>query len=288
MSLTNKVLCVGLRTSCFGTSVQDDAATDEVLAKNNAERGTASVKKIRLKTAIDPIRKLQSAARREFNSHTLPGISEDLRIAPTTRLSFLQDRVKWYQDRLTALVDQLVANYTSYVEEDRRRLNGLFDPALYPSAEQMPTYFSINLTVCDMPRGDYDRIESLSADTIQQMRDEHRAMLDRIGQDARNEVFRKMTQLIQHIADKMGNPEAKKFHESTFDNLKEYLALVPDLNVTGDAVLDNMRKEAAEKLNFSIEAIRQYEYTRERAAASAKEILARYGSLGSGRKLMSE
>lgn len=286
MKLDNKVLCAGLRCRALGTSAQDNQVTDDNLARYGAERGKLRTTKTILADAIRPFRKLRNEARKYFNSVTLPGISEDLRITTPARLPDLQKKIADYVAKDAALLETLKIEYEDAKDKDRLALGATYDPGLYPAVEDLANYFSITLAICDMPAGDYARIEGLGAVAQAEMALSHQQMLEQVAREARNEVRGQMTKLIQHIADKLSDPNAVKFHESTFDNLKEYLALVPDLNITNDPTLEAMRKEAQAKLNYSMAAIKDSQFLKAQAAEAAKSILASFGKIGSNRKLV--
>lgn len=283
-NIASKVLCTGLKTTCIGTTLTDEEVTAEVIHRHNATKGAMRVSKTRLKDAVDPFKKLRGEARRYFNSETLPGISDDLRIIPSTRLQRMQDAVAAFNERDAVLLADLRKNYAGEIEKDRAALGDRFDASLYPPEDALGQHFSIQLTVCDLPSGDYDRIAGIDDAAKAQMKLEHDAMLVQVGTNARNDVMKKLTGLIQVVADKMSNPDAKAFHESTFTNLKEYLDLIPDLNITNDPVLEQMRREATDKLNYSMKVVKDSDTLKAAAAESAKSILSRFGALGA-RKL---
>jgi hypothetical protein len=282
--LQAKVLCTGLKTTCLGTSLSDEDVTNEVLARHNAHKGAMRVTKTRLKDAIDPFKKLRGEARRFFNGETLPGISDDLRIIPSSRLERLRAKIREFNDRDAALLATLRANYAAEIEKDRAALGDRFDAALYPAAETLGQHFSIQLTVCDLPQGDYERIAGLDADARERMRQEHEAMLVQVGVNARSEVMKKLTGLIQTVAEKMSDPDAKVFHASTFDNLAQYLDQVRELNVTNDPVIEALRAEAAAKLSLSMDTVKRSAALKAKVAEDAKSILNRFGAMGA-RKL---
>lgn len=59
-----------------------------------------------------------------------------------------------------------------------------------------------------------------------------------------------------------------------------------DLNITGDPVLDALRREATEKLNYTIDELRRSRALRAKAATEAQEILRRFAAPGEGRSLL--
>ena len=285
-SIESKVLCVGLKTSCLGTNILDDEVTDEVTERHNAAEGALRVTKTRLKDAIAPFKKLRGEARRFFNANTLPGISDDLRIVPSARIETLRQRIEEFNQADAQLLSTLIDNYDDEVAKDRAALGDRFDARAYPSAEALGQFFSITLNVCDLPAGDYDRIAGLDTEARERMRKEHEAMLTNVAVNARNAVLRDATQLIRALADKMSDPDARVFRESTVENLKGYLDKMQDLNITGDPVLDALRREATEKLNYTIDELRRSRALRAKAATEAQEILRRFAAPGEGRSLL--
>lgn len=286
IDFTTKILCVGLKTSCLGTTLQDEEATTEVLVAKSANRGSLAVKKTRLPKAMQPFKKLRGEARRFINSMTLPGISPDLRILPASRLATVQQTIAEFQARDEALIKKLVEEYETHKMQDRVDLGDCFLESDYPPRENLSQFFGINLIVCDMPKGDYERVAGLSEAAVQSMQDSHQKLLAEIGASAKSEVYKQLVKLIGHIAEKLSDTNAKAFHESTFTNLTEYLALVPDLNITNDPELAAMATEAKEKLSLSMRIVKDSQFLRADAAEKAKDILKRFGAQGSGRKLL--
>lgn len=285
LNFSDKVLCVGVKCRALGSSLTDHEATAELLENKGATDG-ALVKKERLKQATASIRQIQAKARNYVRSETLPGIAE-LRLTPASRLERIQKQIAIYQGEQDAAVAKLVEEYPTHLEKERERLGDLFDPALYPTYDMLSSLFSIQLIVTDMPKGEYERVVGLNSVAKQAMEDAHQKMLAEIGVAARNEVFRKMTELIQKIADKMGDPDAKRYYDATFDNLKEYLGQVPALNITNDPVLEEMRAAAAKHLDYKMSVVKESEFLKSQAKQAAQRILRTFGNSAGSRKLMS-
>lgn len=282
----SKIVNASLTCRALGATVKDDAASKEVCERKNARSGAMRVQKVRLKAATEPVRTLFRKAREVFNYNTLPGFTDDLRILPTARVDALRERIEGYRQSLNIEVANIVDNYDRLIDEEKNLLGDGYDPNLYPAKEAIAGYFRIDLGIFEVSRGEFSHIEQLSLDTIAQLREEQERRLAEIGRQARNEVHAEMVRLIQHIADKLSDPEAKAFHESTFENLREYLALVPALNITNDFQLESMRSAAASKLDLCMEHVKRSQYLKDRAAREAREILNQFGNLGEGRAIL--
>jgi len=285
-TLAQRVLCLGIRTSCLGTSMLDNEETEKVLSDNNAKKGSLRVQRTRLKNAIAPFRQLRGELNRWYRSISLPGISDDLRLIPSSRLEAIREKFQTFVDRDAELLRKLRDNYEKEIEADKVLLGERFDPSLYPAKEDLGQAFSLSLQVMDLPSGDFERLSNLTAADRARLKAEHDAMVTQMGVAARTEVVSKLTALISKVAEKLTDPDAEVYRESTLTNLKEYLAEVPSLNVTNDPTITAMATAAQERLNFTMAELKKSQFMKEQAANAAKEILANFGALGSTRKMV--
>jgi len=278
--LNNKVLLVGIRKSCLGTSVKDDEVTEEILVKHNVQEGSMKATKTRFVEALAPIKTLHGQIGRWLRSVSFPGISEDLRMIPSSRLGMIQEKVAEFKAQQDVLIADIVANYENHLDRERVKLNGRFDPSLYPTAEKFPSYFKIELTTSDMPKGDFAAIEGLSEEAKAQQKAEHDALLVSVGVAARKQVMARMTDLIQKIADKLTNPDAEVYKEATMDNLKTYLNEVAELNVTNDPTIKAMAEQARTTLDFTMAELKKNEFLKQEAVNAAQALLNNFGGMG--------
>lgn len=285
-TLAQRVLCLGIRTSCLGTSMLDNEETEKVLSDNNAKKGSLRVQRTRLKNAIAPFRQLRGELNRWYRSISLPGISDDLRLIPSSRLEAIREKFQTFVDRDAELLRKLRDNYEKEIEADKVLLGERFDASLYPAKEDLAQAFSLSLQVMDLPSGDFERLSNLTAADRARLKAEHDAMVTQMGVAARTEVVSKLTALISKVAEKLTDPDAEVYRESTLTNLKEYLAEVPSLNVTNDPTITAMATAAQERLNFTMAELKKSQFMKEQAAAAAKDILANFGALGSTRKMV--
>ena len=285
-TLAQRVLCLGIRTSCLGTSMLDEEETEKVLADNQAKKGSLRVQRTRLKNAIAPFRQLRGEINRWYRGISLPGISNDLRLIPSSRLEAIREKFQTFVDRDVELLRKLRDNYEKEIEADQVLLGERFDRSLYPDKDDLGQAFSLALQVTDLPSGDFERLANLTAADRARLKAEHDAMVTQMGVAARTEVVSKLTALITKVAEKLSDPDAEVYRESTLTNLKEYLAEVPSLNVTNDPTIAAMATAAQERLNFTMAELKKSQFMKEQAANAAKEILANFGALGSTRKMV--
>lgn len=305
MSIASKVLCVNLKTSCLGTSFVDPTLTANLEHSTGADVGKVKGSKKILGNHLKPVRALLREARTYVNEASLPGISDDLRIVTPKRLAEIREHLADIETRMaeeiakfsetvayqppplpdgTPQAPQEMSRWLACIEEDRVGLKEAFDPHDYPPLENLPTFFSVRLSVCDLPAGDYLRVEGLTDETIDKLKAEHSQMLERVGAAARNEVHKKLVEMLSRISENLDQEDISRLKSTTFTNLQDYLAKVPDLNITNDPQLEAMRVACTERLNVSMAAVKASAQLKERAKEAATEILSRFG--GGNRKIM--
>jgi hypothetical protein len=276
-TLQSKVLCVNLKKSCLGTSFVDKALTVTLETQTGAEEGSVKGSKKILGDALKPMRSLLSSAGKFVRENSLPGISEDLRIVTPSGLSKIHAYLADVEKEMAEEVADLQARWDTLVEEDRVRLDKAFDANLYPPKENLSTFFSVRLTVCDLPQGDYFRVEGLTDDAVAKLKADHAAMIEQVKSAAKNDLHKQLLTAVTRIAEGLDRDDISKLHNTTFTNLQELLAKVPDLNITNDPMLEELRKQAEASLNYQMEQVKKSSVLKEQAQEAAKAILANFG-----------
>ena len=285
-NFADKIVCVSFSASCFGTTLTDEEATESLHKQYDAREGSKVVKD-RLKEMMAPIQKEIRRARKLYRESTFPGLTSDLRIIPFALLPNLRTQVQDFRTKIDAAFDVEIPRYGDHLEKEKTKHQKLFKRSDYPEdPEMLRETVELRLMESDLPRGEFQRIAGIQQAEVDRMQAEFNRRVQEIGSSARNEVYANMVRLITHIHEKLNDPEAKHYYESTFQNLKDYLALVPDLNITGDARLEQMREACLESLNYTMEEVKNSAWQKTVVSEAAKEILQRFGNMGSGRKIL--
>jgi hypothetical protein len=288
MSLSNKVLCINLRTSCLGTSFVDATLTSRLEhATGAAHKKVKGSKKI-LGDALKDIQSELRGVKTFAKENSLPGISDDLRIITPKLLdkvraevlateTRIQQHVAKFSEHVPGPNDTPITLWESLIEQDKVDLKEAFDPNDYPPLENLPNFFSVRLTTCDLPQGDFFRVEGLTDEAVEKLKADHAKMIESISSAAKNEVHKKLVEMVNRVAESLAKEDISKLHNTTFTNLLDYLDQVPDLNITNDPHLDAMVREVREKLNFTMAQVKASAVLKEQAQAAAKDILNRFG-----------
>jgi hypothetical protein len=291
--LENKVLCVNLRKTCLGTSFVDGYLTETLEVQTGARNRKVKGSKKILGDGLKAIQTIQRRLGEYVKEQTLPGISADLRIvtpkvledirnevdkaevAIAEEVAKLSEPVTWTHPDTGEIFD--LTRWAALIRQDEIDLDKAFDPTDYPPIENLEGFFTVRLTVCDLPKGDYFRVEGLTEEAVAKLKEDHAKTLEAVKAAGKNEVHRKLTELIGRIADNLGREDISKLHDTTFTNLQEYLAKVPDLNISGDPQLEALRLEAEAALNYTMAQVKASAVLKEQAAEAAKDILNRFG-----------
>lgn len=292
-TLSKKVVCINLKKKCLGTSFVDASLTASLEQSTGAEEGKVKGSKKILGKSLKPLQALIRQAGEIAKEISLPGISDDLRIITPSRLLELQGHIVEIEQKIaeevakfsdTVICDgQEMTYYEALKHQDKEGLKAAYDPYDYPPIENLGLFFTLRLTVCDLPQGDYFRVEGLTEDAISKMKADHAKMIEAVSANAKNEVNKKLCELIGKVAERMSDPDSK-IYDTLFTNLQDYADKIPDLNITNDPQLEAMRVAVKETLNLNANQARASRTLKAQAATAAKDILAKFG--GGNRKIL--
>ncbi len=147
-----------------------------------------------------------------------------------------------------------LAVYPAKVEEARAKLNDLFDPRQYPTAEALKSSFEMKWFVLEF--GTPGKLKKISAALYAR----ERAKAEREWSDAtsqiRNALRVSLAELVEHMIDRLSSDsdgKAKTFKSSTIVNFTEFADLFGKRNLTGDVELAAL-VEKAQKVMSGVDA----------------------------------
>lgn len=182
-------------------------------------------------------------------------------------------------DEFQAAQTEWLAAYPGWVEQVRIMKNGTFKPSDYPPAEAFRSLFKWKMHYLPFPKADHF-VESISESAREEMRASLESTLEARVNAAVTDVWQRLLDPVQKIADRLSNPDAK-IYDSLIENVRDIVARVPLLNLTGNATLSRAAREIEQRLaSLDPEALRRNPMLRQQAATQASELAARFGSLG--------
>lgn len=268
-------------TQWHGTKL-DRRVTDSATAAHNAsaDAGRFNKRAIR-KEAFAKIQAITTRARIEHDSRTLPwGKGAQLLAAP----GFLDwnHKMRDLKAEFDAAAAEFVAAYPGEIEAAKKSLGDMFDPADYPSPDEIAGRFSFSFRILPFPDARDFRVD-LGDAHVAAIRAEIEADGRRALAEATAEPFKRIALTVGAMAEKLAafKPATRKgeksegvFRDSLVENVRELTALLPALNVTGDSTLAEIAERMkAELCRHDAEALRKSDNLRAATAAKAEKIV---------------
>jgi len=274
------------------TSKRDKTLAEETAGNHGASSDMTPVsRRIFTQEALQKIKTVADAARRFYVEQTLPWLNTGTgRILPSENFFPVSAGFKNYKQEFEDSVDEFVANRDQHVAEAKRLLGDLFNPAEYPTAEQLRRAFSFDVGFSPLPEGKDFRIDLGDAMT-RSIQDDIEARLSVATEQAMRDLWERVHECVSHIverlnayqpgvrANKAKGEEGQKaegtFRDSLIDNMRGLVDLLPRLNMTGDAHLAAMTERLrAELCTEDADTLRKNDTVRSDVAKRAEAILA--------------
>jgi hypothetical protein len=282
-NIRNQAMLVSLNIGLFNPKKLDRSVTREVLISKNASANAgAFVKNILPDEAIKPIQSEAQAMRSWVYTQTLPWNDESFRLLPVAQWDAFTDQLRARIASFNSLVDQFCAQYETHRDKALLQLGTLADRKDYPPLSTVRTKFYINVNYTPLPNSRDFRLDDMPEEAMSELRANADLRVAEAVNEARNDLYRRLTERLEHIVKRMTEVSAKKegnrIHGSLLSNLSELCQLIPALNVTKDQELENLRQRVMREIApFDIDDIRESEDSRTDLKNKAAGILAAMG-----------
>lgn len=269
-----KYLLVQFSTSKWSARKFDARATQEVADNHHATTDIGRFNKLLLnKSDINPVNAAFAAARVVHDKLTLPWDNEGDRLLPAAKLFAYREAMRPMLEEIDQRVAHLISRYSDLIEERRNQMNGLFEPADYPSVKEISQKFGHRIEIKPLPPSSALRFGD-DAKVEQELREQYDAMVkDRVG-DAQKEVWERLMEPLRRLVGVLTRDG--RVYESTQKAILDIAKLVPEYNISGDPKLDAAAAEIFGLISkVSIDQLRDDELVREAVAEDAGELIKR-------------
>lgn len=233
---------------------------EETRAEN--ERHNTNAAKVLVRAcehrALSDLLKLHAAAYQEHKRLTLPSEQDGLRLLPAGREFEHADRMRQFADKHARLVAEFIADYPAELAAAPARLNGLYDPSMWPPLSIVERKFKFQTRYLATPT------DGAWADWLASS-----------AEAAEAELRDRLTKALERVRDKCQSDG--KLYASVFDSVRDLAALVPDLDLTGDYA--PVAAAMAPLTRVHAENIRDDETARRDTAKQASAILSVLGGV---------
>jgi hypothetical protein len=180
-------------------------------------------------------------------------------------------------------VRDFVASYPSYVAAARSALNGLFDPLDYPAPDRISQKFAVRRHVLPVAQPEDFRVR-LGDGEVARIRAEIETRTADLVANANRDLWQRVQDVTLRLVERLSafqvDPDngsrSHPFRDSLIENVRALLEIMPRLNISGDARIEQVRQDLAARVTcHAPEALRQDPALRAEVVGAASDILAR-------------
>jgi DNA repair exonuclease SbcCD ATPase subunit len=280
IDLSQKAICVAVTVPGMGTSKKDKDVTKEVLELKGAAVDSGNFVKKLLSGYAGEVKTAEMAIRNVVLEYTSPW-GERLRILPIEKLQDFQKELRAAIENLQSKVETLIQLLPEAIEKDHVRLNGMFKPEDYPSAQQLRSkYSSENIKVDYFPIPALDwRIniaDEVLADIQQSVEKQSTRHIEGVTRDLASRIKRLLVDppvsgkgFIERLMD-----SEPKFRESMLERIVDTISLIQNLMPITNLpeVQDNLEKIREKLAKFSADSLNSNGIARKVIAKEIDEV----------------
>ena len=288
MTITNSALgeramLVSLSVSIWSARKHDGRISDKVAADHGADRSMGHYAKHLIpRPLLAAVNAANTALRDHHNLNTLAWGDDGTRILPAANYLGYQEQQQTLEDAFGRTVRNFVACYPDYVETARQALNGLFDPKDYPAPARINAKFGVRRAFVPVAQPDDFRVRLGDAE-VARIKAEIEARNAELVANANRDLWQRVQEVTNRLVERLSafqvdpvnGSRVHPFRDSLIENVRALLDIMPRLNITGDARIERVRQELAEKVaRHEPEALREDPSLRAAVVDAASGILA--------------
>jgi hypothetical protein len=283
MTITSSSMLVELSISVWTANRVDKDASRKVTTDNGATADAGLFRKNLM--AGSSLRKeiadYAASCRLWHNVRTLPWADRGARLLPTSLFFDYKTEANARKAYFDEKVAQFVRDYPTLMHTARQHLGAMFDPADYPSVEEVQSKFGFRLVFSPVPESGDFRLDLPRQEMEEMQRQYEVAFNDRIA-DAMREPWSKLRDLIQRMSDKLTDDDLdaetkKRWHDTFITNAQDMCQMLTHLNITQDRELEAARRDLERAIaGVRIDDVKEDPYVRKGMKAKLDGILKSY------------
>jgi hypothetical protein len=267
-------MLVTLNISNWQGQQRDKKKSQEVLSEENAQQDAGSwITRLISQKDLEGVSSAVNRSRAIHNSMTLPWNDSGTRILASSRFFEYRERMAKSRDEWQVEVDKFLAAFPTLIANAARRLGGLKANAKIPSVGELRNKFDWNYSFLPLP-DTRDFRTDLQDDAAEEIRQNITSTLNDKMKEAVGDMYRRLAKRVTLVAKRTKDSDAI-LRSSIFEAVRELVADIPKMNITGDPELDAIGKEITAKLSVDPADLRDDKVKRARVAKDAGEILKR-------------
>ena len=280
--LAKRAMLVNVHIKGWGATKTDKKATQSVQdAFGTSGKKGKFIKDLMPKGSVDAPTTIAAACRKEHERITLPwgNTKAGYRLCPTEAFERWVGMVNTYKAAYKEASNEVVDHYERSLEQSAVELNGLFDPADYPTVEELRERYVFEREVQPVPVSDnfYAQVPAeIAAEICEQIIENN----DTFVTTAVNDIVKRLEARVRNLAEALDGYEinkvvkhvkrngrtvqaekdvaSRRLHDTMVTHLRDLVDLLPSLNIKGDARIQGFIDEVEEKLTkFEVDDFKQ-------------------------------
>lgn len=271
--LNERAMLASLTISQWQGAKTDKKVTAEV-AKTHAvsAQRAGHYRKFAIDVQAPTFRAVVTAAGELRNQHyfyTLPWGQDGARILTATSFEDYSKAMRTLRAKFDKAVLEFEADYPSLKSKAKLELNGLYNEQDYPT--NIKAKFGVELSIMPLPDA-ADFRTSLPDGAVKEIRQNIEREVANGIEVAMKEPYQRLHDHITRMVNALSDPKGI-FRDTLVTGLGELCAVLPGLNLTNDANLDQLRAKAEAMISgIEPQELRDEPKTRRKVAQKAREI----------------
>lgn len=272
-NLGSKAMLVRLSIKQWSIRKYDRNVTQKIAQDYQTTMEAGRYTKVLLaENAIRKMSKILNEARSYHYERTLPWYDWGPRLLPAANYLEYTQKIQFFKTEFEKAVNEFIQNYQTYVDEARRRLNGMFNPNDYPRQSVIAHYYGFKVSVDPLPDKDDFRV-SLGESEVAAIQADIEARTREAQASGMRELWTRLHDAVNSMVERLSDDKAI-FRDSLVGNLTDLVSLLPKMNIADDQDLDAMARQVEKRLcGFNPDQLRSDKKSRRKAAKAAKSIL---------------
>lgn len=238
--LQNQAMIANLNIRSWTARKHDASVSREVDANHNAVDGGRYNKMLIDKSALDPLNKHAGRIRDYHYTMTLPWGDNGDRLLPAKVYLDYTATMRKFKDDSEQLTIAFMAKYPQLVADARQRLGTMYDPKDYPAQSDIASRFGVAISFLPVPDAKDFRVD-VGAEALEEIKASINASVAERQAGAVKECWVRLHDVVEklHI---MMLKEKPIFRDSIIENVNDLVDMLPKLNITNDAALNDACK----------------------------------------------
>ena len=283
-SIASSALIVNLSRSVPDLVKNDPEAAKALARIKNADIGAVTARKSLIDSPA--LKDLQRLSREIYQWHiknTVPWGDLGQRLKDNAGLIDYRNTMNKFEIQFEALANKVVYEYPACCARAQNRLGDLYDPALFPSVEELRRKMSLRVTY--EPIADPSNfIVQIGDQAAEEMKKQYNEVLSSRMEGISNYIYEKLREPLTNLVKRidygaMGTPTG--FRNTIVDNVMQIVELMGSCNFNADPKIDRLRRELRDALRgVTPDALREDSALRQHTKEEVQKIIDQLPSLG--------